>query len=218
MATGTIRVNAVSRDIGLGVSLSPSGPDTNQVLTATPVIGDATGVSFAYAWRANGKLLSGETNSRLDLRKPGNGDKGDIVSVTLTATRGVDKGTATNSVTVVNSAPVAFSQTGVARPGVPTSFVLRGADLDGEVLTYKRVGGPVNGGATLTNNPDGTATLIYTARADFGGVEVIRFVSVDGSGRTSQVSTLGINVPRPGSSGAISSGNAAGSAPSGGSS
>ena len=193
----SIVVNPISQNIGFGVSIVPKGPRTNDTLTATPVIFDDSGVSFTYTWTVNGIVRQRGESNTFDLSQPNQGDKGDDVAVVVSATRGIDKGTATNSVTVLNSAPFAFSQIGTARAGVPTRFTLRGADFDNEPLTFKRVGGPTNGTATLESNGDGTATLIYTARADFGGVETIRFVAVDELNVTSTPATLAINVTAP---------------------
>ena len=196
VATIAITVNAISQPINFGVSIVPKAPRTGDTLTATPVIADAdaTGASYSYAWSVNGVVAQDGPSRFFDLSVAGNGDKGDTVSVVVTATRGIDVGTATNFVRVFNSAPFAFSQTGAAQAGVPTEFTLRGADFDGETLTYKRVGGPKNGTATLVNNADGTATLTYTALSSFGGVEVIRFVALDEFGRPSTPATLSINV------------------------
>ena len=190
----TLGVNVTPQEILFGVSITPKAPTTNSVLTATPVILDAAGVSFSYAWSVNGALKQDGPSNSFDLSVAGQGDKGDKISVVVTATRGIDGGEATNLVQVFNSAPFAFSQSGAANAATPTVFTLRGADFDREVLTFKRVGGPTNGTATIVNNADGTATLTYSARRDFGGVEVIRFVSVDESGKPSQPATLAINV------------------------
>ena len=190
----TIGVNVTSKPIGFGVSILPKAPRTNDVLTATPVIADASGVSFSYEWKVNGRTKQTGPSNSFDLRVAGQGDKGDFVSVTATATRGIDTGTATNSVGVFNSTPVAFSQTGTAQGGVAKTFILRGADFDAEPLTFKRVGGPKSGTATIVPNADNTATLTYTALANFGGVEVIRFVAIDPSGKPSAPATLSIAV------------------------
>ena len=193
-ATITINVNAISQPIGFGVSIVPKAPKTNDTLTATPVIADDAGVSFSYAWSVNGTVKQDGPSRFFDLSAQNNGDRGDNISVVVTATRGIDVGTATNVVRVFNSAPFAFSQSGAAQGGVPVTFTLRGADFDAETLTFKRVGGPKSGTASIVNNADGTATLTYTALANFGGVEVIRFVALDELGRPSTPATLSINV------------------------
>ena len=197
----TFAITVTANPILFGVSISPKAPLTNDTLTATPVILDGAGVSYAYEWFVNGVSVQKGASNTLDLSKPGQGDKGDRISVTATAqnNRG-GLGSATNEVTVRNSAPFAFSGTASAQSGVETRIAFKpfgnpgGADSDGENLTYKRVGGPQNGTATFESEADGSIVLRYTSRRGFVGVEAIRFVAVDELGRTSNVATLGIDV------------------------
>ena len=202
-ARGTLRPQFGASDIGafelarigLGVQLLPIGPTTNQVMTATPVIADASGVSFNYSWSVNGVEKQKGTRNTFDLRDADKGNKGDLIAVTLTANSdNGDKGSATNSTPVVNSAPVAFSSTERAEANTEIVFALKGADLDNESLSFKRVGGPTNGTARIVTDKEGKSQLIYRSRAHFSGVEVIRFVALDGEGKSSKVATLSINV------------------------
>jgi len=195
----TITVKA--NPLYVGVSLTPAGPFTRDTVTATPRISDATDVSFEYEWFVNGQSVQKGAGNTLDLSKDGFGDKGDTVSVTLTArnTRG-GLGSATNQVKVRNSVPFAFSGTASTKSGAPTLIPFRpfgnpgGGDSDNDALTYKRVGGPTNGVAAFETQADGSIALRYTSRVGFSGVEAIRFVAVDSSGQTSNIATLGINV------------------------
>ena len=207
IATISIAVRAAPRTIGLGVSLTPYGPKTNDTLTATPVITDAKGITFSYAWSVNGVLRPNETTNKLDLSKPGNGDRGETVSVTVTAKRGIDSGTATNSTVIVNSAPVANDASASGTSGAEISVPLTGNDADGDPLTFKSVGGPANGtGSFVTSN--GKTSFVYRSRNGFISTETIRFVAADELGRTSVPATITINVTASASSALLSSGGA----------
>lgn len=190
----------INPQLFIGVSLSPAGPFTNDTVTATPRISDATGVTFNYEFFVNGKSVQSGASNTLNLSRPGFGDKNEEVSVVLTATKAGASGTATNKVTVRNSVPFAFSGTATAKSGETIAVPFRpfgnpgGGDADLDVLTYKRVGGPTNGTGGFVTNPDGSIVLNYTSRVGFVGVEVIRFVAVDDEGRTSNIATLGIRV------------------------
>ena len=190
----TIGVNATPQNISFGVSITPKAPKTNDVLTATPVIFDPVGVSYTYEWSVNGVVKQSGASNTYNLASAGNGDKGDRIVCTVRAIQGIDSGVASNFVNVFNSAPSTSSQSGATTGGVETSFTLTGSDPDGDALTFKRVGGPVNGVANIVANANGTSTLFYTPRPDFGGVETIRFVALDTIGKPSAVQTVTINV------------------------
>ncbi len=175
-------------------SLTPVSPKTNDTLTVMPN-GDAA--SYAYVWKKNGKVLSGESTATLNLGKAGNGDKNDVITVEVTATN-ANGGTATAGaqVTVVNSVPIAISSQGVVDHDTEKGFVLNAFDADGDALTYKRVGGPRNGVlADIRVDPtDGVTKLFYKSRVRYGGVDIIRFVVFDSDNQQSNESTLGITV------------------------
>lgn len=211
IANINITVNVASQPIGLGVQLMPFSPRTNDTLTATPIIRDRTGVTLSYAWTVNGKLLPNEKTNQLSLAKPGNGEPEDMIRVVVTATRGLDRGQATNNVKVFNNAPATFSVRGTATSGQSVSFTLRGTDADGERLTFRRVERLIGGTSVIVNNSDNTATLTYTSRADFTGREVIEFVATDPHGRTSPRATVTIDVSKSGISAIQSAPSAGGS-------
>ena len=184
---------------GVTVTIAPDAPKTNDVLTATVVGSSPTNgsLSYSYQWSRNGTPLSGENQPTLQLSKPGNGDKGDVISVTVRATD--SQGTsapAMAQVTVVNSAPIAISSQGEVPAATEKGFVLRFFDADGDAVTYKRVGGPRNGvTADIRVDPaDGQTKLFYKSRPFYGGVDIIRFVVFDSDNKQSNESTLGINV------------------------
>jgi hypothetical protein len=90
------------------VGISPSAPRTNDTLNATVSATDPNGdpLTYSYQWLKNGTALSGETKSTLDLAKSGNGDRGDALTVRVTASDGQAQDTRTSGpVTVVNSPP-----------------------------------------------------------------------------------------------------------------
>ena len=185
VATIRITVTAQPRTINFGVSLLPFGPRSNTVLTAQPVIGDANGVTFAYQWSVNGTVRPGETGQTIDLGQPGNGDKGDTISVVVRATRGIDSGTATNSALIVSAAPVANDATASGNAGEQIVIPISGSDADGDAFTFKRVGGPRNGVGEFVTAADGSVTFVYRSRARFNGTETIRFVAIQANGRSS---------------------------------
>lgn len=190
----SITVQDSVQKISLGVQLMPFSPMTDGTLTATPIIRDITGVTLTYQWYVNDTLLPDESGKQLSLAKPGNGDPEDQIRVVLTATRGNDRGTATNNVKVFNNPPATSSVSGTATSGQSVSFTLSGTDADGETVTFRTIGQPMGGNATIVNNADNTATLTYTSRADFTGTEVIQFVATDPHGRTSPLTTATITV------------------------
>ncbi|RYX83421.1 hypothetical protein EON83_14625 [bacterium] len=69
------------------LSISPTRPNTNSILTATATATDPDGdaIRFVYVWMKNGVKINGEDGSTLDLSKPGNGDNGDSISVLIKA-------------------------------------------------------------------------------------------------------------------------------------
>ena len=212
-ATITINVTSSVPDIGFGVSLTPQGPTTNQTLTASLVITNASGITFTYAWSVNGVIRPGETTNRLDLSKPGNGDRGDVVTAIVTARRGDSVSTSRNSAAVVNSAPTTRDASASGISGSEIRVPIVGADIDRDALTFKRVGGPRDGTGSFVTNASGAVTFVYRSRAGFVGLEEIRFVAVDPTGRTSVPATMSINVV---ASGAAISSTSGAATPSGG--
>ena len=88
-------------------SLSSSSPKTNDVLTATAVGTDVDGdaLTYTYSWSVNGAVkrtaTTAATTDRFDLKIKGNGDKSDVVTVSVTASDGaVSSAAATASATV----------------------------------------------------------------------------------------------------------------------
>ena len=87
------------------VYLSSSSPGTNDVLYAGVLAQDVDGdaLTFTYTWRVNGVAKRTVTTSarfdRFDLSVKGNGDRRDVVTVTVTASDGA----ATSAVTIASA-------------------------------------------------------------------------------------------------------------------
>ncbi len=180
-------------------ALRPSAPVTTDVLTVTPnvSVSDGSAVTLTYVWKKNGVVIPNEQTDTLQLNKPGNGDKNDVISCEVTATSASGgAATAAAQVTVVNSAPIAVSSQGSVDVATEKGFVLQAFDADGDALTFKRVGGPRNGvTADIRVDPaDGKLKLFYKSRPKYGGVDIIRFVAFDSDNKQSNESTLGIRV------------------------
>jgi DNA-binding beta-propeller fold protein YncE len=89
------------------VSLSNSSPKKNDTLVATAVGTDVDGdpLTYTYTWHVNGVLkqttTTGAATDSFDMKVKGNGDKGDVVTVIVTASDGVSTSTeATASATL----------------------------------------------------------------------------------------------------------------------
>ena len=69
------------------VTIQPSSPDTDDVLTANASAHDPDGdpIILRYQWRKNGIALPGANGRTLDLSVPGHGDGGDVISVRVVA-------------------------------------------------------------------------------------------------------------------------------------
>jgi DNA-binding beta-propeller fold protein YncE len=106
-STRTAIVTVANTGPSAAVSLSSSSPKTNDVLTATAVGSDVDGdaLTYTYAWSVNGVVRRTATTASptdgFDLKIKGNGDKGDVVTVSVTASDGaVSSAAATASATV----------------------------------------------------------------------------------------------------------------------
>ena len=129
------------------VTINQSAPKTNDTLTVTVSASDPDGdpLTYSYQWIKNGVALPGQTGSTLNLSVAGNGDKGDHISVRVTASDGQALGTRTSSqVTIVNSFPT-FNQNLGNRTdpeGQSVGFSSAASDADGDRLSYSATGLP----------------------------------------------------------------------------
>ena len=126
---------------------SPGTVDTLTVtVEASDPDGDSGALTFEYQWLANGADIVGATGDSLDLSVAGNGDKGDAISVRVTASDGVDTSAPLTSgdVTVANTPPVfdADLDDRTDAEGVGVDFSAGAGDLDGDPLVYSATGLP----------------------------------------------------------------------------
>ncbi len=155
----------VAEDGSVGITLTGSDVETSPAsLVYTVATGPAHGT------------LSG-TAPNLTYTPAANYFGSDSFTFTVTDTNSGVSVPATVSITVtpVNDAPVANSQTVSAVEDVAQSITLTGSDTEGSPLSYIVVSLPANG--TLT----GTApNLTYTPRANFNGTDSFTFKVNDG--------------------------------------
>ena len=72
------------------------------VATANAQDADVDPLTLSYAWSVNGVVKQTGASSSFNLAVKGQGDKGDVVSVTVTASDGNASGSATATATVTN--------------------------------------------------------------------------------------------------------------------
>jgi len=128
------------------VTLDPANPRTDQTVSAIVdahdpdlrPMGAPDPTTRTYEWLRNGTIISGQTGSALDLKLVGNGDRGDTVTVRVTASDGQLTSTATASVTVANSAPTATVSLNILSPKTNDVLIVTtdAKDDDGDALAY----------------------------------------------------------------------------------
>jgi hypothetical protein len=167
------QVLTTPEDNPLSVTLTATDPDQDP-LTYTIVTPPAHGVL---------------TGSFPNLVYTPNPDFNGPDSFTFRASDGAlsDDGTVSLSVTPVNDAPVAESQTASTQQNVPVSITLRGSDVDGDPLSFE-VGSASHG----TLSVDG-AIVIYTPDANYAGPDSFTFRAFDGAA-FSAAATVNITV------------------------
>jgi len=130
------------------VTIDQASPTTNQTLTASVIASDADNdpLEYRYQWRRNGVAIAGATNPTFDLAVPGNGDKGDAISVRVVAFDGfVESAPRTSSqVTIVNSPPTFAQDLGnrTSAEGANVSLAATATDPDNDPIVYEASGLP----------------------------------------------------------------------------
>ena len=148
----------------VGASLSPTGPDDNDVLTCAPLgpsDADNDVVLYTYEWFVGGQLVVGETTANLT---GADFDRGEDIYCEITPGDGTDDGAVvqSNTVTAINIVPVVATSTLAPDPAYESDTLTCTAggvfDGDGDFvsLTYAWT---VNGFgvAALSNTLDGAS-------------------------------------------------------------
>ncbi|HWJ83711.1 MAG TPA: PKD domain-containing protein [Nocardioides sp.] len=179
------------------VTLSPTSPGPDDVLTASATGTDADGdpVTLSYRWWVDDELVQ-EGGTTFDLSRPGHGDYGDTVTVTVTPNDGtVDGGGSSASVTLrqptvptVDAGPDATVDEGVAfrRTGSYTA-------PDGDVVTATVDYGDGAGPQPLAL-AGGSFTLDHTYADNGGRTVTVTVTDADGAVVTDTVAVTVANV------------------------
>ncbi len=170
--------------------MNPAAPTTNQTITATVTSHDPEGqaVTLSYQWLKNGSPIGGATGSTLNLGTAGNGDRGDQLSVQVTASDGVNVSTPVTSsaVTVQNSMPSATVVLSPAPPStnqtVTATATRTDADADGVTLTYVwKVNGVVVKTTSATASLTDSLDLSVAGNGDDGDAISVEVTPNDGT-------------------------------------
>ncbi len=204
-AEGTDSVVVADSPTSFTLALSATNPAPNQrsteiltksLLTVTPTSTDPDNdpITFIYRWSVNGQVRPQERDQTIDLAKPGNGDRDDIVSVDVTAfnaATGENPVTQTISTSVGNTAPIAQNVTFNVTAGQTVRILLRATDDDTRqpsaanpngvdtLFRYTARSQARRGTFTIETNSDGRDVLIYTADVNGRGPDTIAITATD---------------------------------------
>jgi hypothetical protein len=174
------------------VALSPTDPSTNALLSVSadaydPDINPSIAggpVTLTYEWSRNGAALAA-SGPTLDLSVVGNGDRGDTISVRVTASDGELSTVVSLSVVIGDSAPSVAVSVSNATPS--TNAVLTataiGTDPDGDLLSYRfvwKVNGVVRR-STFGSTSSDSFDLGVAGNGDHGDAVVVEVVASDGN-------------------------------------
>jgi hypothetical protein len=181
---------------------SSTEPKTNDTITATVSAfsdADSDSLSYTYVWK-NGSTTVKTTaaasslTDTLDLSVAGNGNKGDVVMVSVTASDGeATSGSATDSVTVKNTAPeLASPGDKTIAEGSTLAFSLSAADADNDPLSYTMSGGKSTPDDAMSLTSGGAFS--WTPGDNYGFN--VTFTASDGTGsdaKTVSISSTNVN-------------------------
>jgi concanavalin A-like lectin/glucanase superfamily protein len=180
-------------------TVTPREPDTNDILSVDVVSSDPDNdtVTYTYQWLMNGSPLAGRTDATLNLGAAGNGDKGNQISVEVTANDGATNSAhATSSpVTVQNSAPVINSVT-IDQSSPHTNDVLSvtvasaDPDNDGVSYTYQWR----KNGTDLVGQTASTFGLAAAGTGDKDDGISVRVTAFDGTAASTPVTSTVVTV------------------------
>jgi streptogramin lyase len=171
------------------VSVSPASPLTNDLLSAVVTAHDPDGdpLSFTYQWVLNAVDLPGATQATLDLSLPGNGSRGDTLSVRVTANDGRASSSprTSSAVTVGDSPPAATVTLSTSSPQQSSLLTasVQATDADGDTisLTYTWT---VNGATVrtrTTSSQSDTLDLSTACSCKSGDRVAVQVVPSDGT-------------------------------------
>ena len=191
-----IAATAAQLSPSVAPSLSPVAAKTSDKLTVAP---NASGfapdakLTYAYLWR-NGRRVLDENGATLDLGKAGQGDRGDTISVEVTARdEAGHTATGTAKVVVGNSDPFVAGGNLRVQSGVTGSVVLASSDADGDELRLARSNSPARGVAEV-RLVDGQWTLFYTSFKGQTGPDAVEIIAFDGFHGRSKTATIKIAI------------------------
>jgi len=187
-------------------ALDPDAPATNDRLTATVLGSDADGdaLTFTYTWTVDGVVrrttTTSATSDGLDLSVAGNGDVGDVISVTVVASDGtLTSAAATANAIVANTPPAVSVMLDTAAPGKRDVLVATttAADADADVLTYTyvwRLDGTVV--RTETTSAATSALDLRQVSTKFGDVVTVTVTASDGTASADASASATVTVPK----------------------
>jgi DNA-binding beta-propeller fold protein YncE len=175
------------------LTLSPSPAYTGDTLRADARAYDpdfspsifGNPVTYSYEWSRNASVIAGATSPSLDLSVPGSGDRGDTITVRVTASDGELSSEASTSIVISDSAPVAavsLSNSAPATNGV-LSATAAASDADNDPISYRfvwRVNGALRR-STSGLNPSDSLDLGVAGNGDHGDAVVVELVASDGT-------------------------------------
>ena len=178
------------------LTLSPDPVYTDDNIVASVVSSDADGdiPSFTFSWSVNGVSVQSGSNDTL---QSASFTKDDTISLSVTATDGIDTSTPeTVTVTCANTPPtaptIAISPTEPIEQldDLTCSVTTDGSDIDGDALTYSfswTVNGTAYTGATDTTNNSIISAVETTAGDEWICTAIPNDGSDDGSSSSSSV-------------------------------
>ena len=178
-------------------TIAPQNPGTDQTITVTPNGSDAENdaLTYLYTFSVNGTEKQTGASPTFDLSVAGQGDAGDVVSVSVVANDGqLDSAPGTAQVTVAADAPPGNTPPTVAPKFDKTSYQTddtitvnpNGADAENDPLTYTFVFS-VNG-AEKQNGASPTFDLSVAGNGDAGDTVAVTVTANDGTSDSTPVS------------------------------
>lgn len=191
----TIKVTVTNQAPTATVTLTPESPKTNDTLTATVVASDPNNdpITLTYVWRVDGEVKKTTENTTattdtFDLSIPGHGDRGQTITVEVTASDGsLTSDLATDSVLVLNSEPtisVSLDNTEPFTNDTITATISDANDPDGDPITWTftwKVNGVTVRTVPNTTNLTDSLDLSIAGNGNRGDVITVEVVASDGN-------------------------------------